>query len=194
MNGLDSILHRASHLPVLRILHQATGPVTGREIQRQTGLSNRATMMALDALVQAGVATRDTARHAHGYRINHRHYVYAEALASAFRAEARFWDDVRKLIRRVVQPRPAAAVATGPLARNAALSSGVLELTLVFSSERSRQRAVPCLQRLTEAVRERYALGLEVQWLNGRTAEQEDAARRQQYREGACMVLFGEFP
>ena len=59
------------------------------------------------------------------------------------------WDDLRKIVRRVVHPRPIAAVATGPLARDETLSEGRIELSMVFSSGRSRLRAFRITQTET---------------------------------------------
>ena len=51
MYGLDRLLSKPSQLMVLRCLYHAEELLTGRDVERGTGLSNRATMTALQDLV-----------------------------------------------------------------------------------------------------------------------------------------------
>ncbi|MBN1269781.1 MAG: hypothetical protein JXB04_09350, partial [Kiritimatiellae bacterium] len=131
---------------------------------------------------------------AHRYEINQDHYLVARALKPAFEAEDLFWDDLRKTVRRVVHPRPIAAVATGPLARDDSLSQGRIDLTLVFSTGRNRMRAFRSMDDLTEAVWTRYALSVEPTLLDVNTVDrnQYSGLWRRVEREG--VLLFGTLP
>ena len=191
MHGLDLILARPSYLPVLRVLHHAGEALTGREIQRRTGYSNRATMLALEALVDCSAVLCEETAAAHWYRINPGNYLMLKALKPAFESEDLFWDDLRKTIRRVVKPRPIAAVATGPLARQDDVSSGRVELTLVFDGGRARIRGYPCMERLAEVLWSRYAVELQYNLVDGRTMEHEEYEPlwRRVARDG--ILLFG---
>lgn len=194
MNGLDLILSKASHLTVLRELCHATEALTGREVQRRTGLSNRATMLALDALSECSAVHCETTPQANWYEINLRNYFVAKALKPGFEAEDLFWDDLRKLIRRVIRPRPISAVATGALARAERDPTGRLELTLLFNLGRNRVRAYRCLDDLVESVWDRYAVNVDAHWIDTSAAnrpEYETLWRRIE-REG--VLLYGALP
>ena len=191
MHGLDLILARPSHLPVLRVLYRAGEALTGREIQRRTGYSNRATMLALQALVDCSVVLCEPTGSAHWFHINNDNYLMRKALKPAFEAEVLFWNDLGKTIRRIVKPLPTAAVATGPLAKQDDVSSGRVELTLVFDGGRARIRGYPCMERLAEELWSRYAVELQYNLVDGRTMEHEEYEPlwRRVARDG--ILLFG---
>lgn len=194
MQGLDRLLSKPSQLYVLRALHHADEALTGREIERRTGLSNRAAMMALESLVEISAVLCEQTSQAHWYELNRGHYLVARALKPAFEAEDLFWDDLRKTVRRVMHPRPVAAVATGPLARDESDSSGRIELTLVFSSGRNRVRAFRTMEALEEEVWNRYALDVSANLLDVHQVDDDeyDPLWRRVEREG--ILLFGTLP
>jgi len=194
MHGLDRLLSRPSQLQVLRALYRADAPLTGREIERRTGLSNRATMQALEGLVDTCAVHCESTPQANWYTLNTNHYLIARGLRPAFEAEELFWDDLRKTIRRVVHPRPLAAVATGPLARDESDVGGKLQLTLVFSTGRNRVRAFRDVESLEEEVWNRYALQISANLLDANTVDRDeyDSLWRRVEREG--ILLFGTIP
>jgi hypothetical protein len=194
MHGLDVILSKPSHLLVLRVLYHAEESLTGREIQRRCGLSNRATMLALDALVDAAMVRCENTSQANWHEINPGNYFFAKALKAAFEAEDLFWDDLRKLVRRVVKPRPVAAVVTGPLARDETQSTGRLEVTLLFNSGRNRIRAYRCFDEVVESVWDRYALNLELNWIDTNTVEDADYEPLWRRIEREGVLLYGALP
>ena len=71
-------------------------------------------MLALESLSAASAVHCEVTPQANWYRVNSNHFLMKKALEPAFEAEELFWDDLRKLVRRLVRPRPVAAVATGP--------------------------------------------------------------------------------
>ncbi len=194
MQGLDRLLSKQSHLAVLRTLYHADEAITGREVERRTGLSNRATMLALDALVDLSAVELEQTPQANWYLLNRGSYLVAKALKPAFEAEDLFWDDLRKTVRRVVLPRPVAAVATGPLARDESESGGRIELTLVFSTARNRLRAFRTIETLEETVWSRYAVDISTALLAETEVDDDeyDALWRKVEREG--ILLFGALP
>ena len=194
MHGLNMILNKASHLLVLRELYHAEEALTGRELQRRTGLSNRATMLALEALVDTSVAHCEVTPQANWYEANPNNYFFTKALKPAFEAEDLFWDDLRKMVRRVIRPRPIAAVVTGPLARDESEASGRLELTMIFASGRNRIRAYRCLEDLAEAVWDRFALNVEVNWIDTNIVEDEEYEPLWRRIEREGVLLYGTLP
>ena len=112
MQGLNTLFGNRSHVMVLRTLYRAELPMTGREIERKCGLSNRATMLALETLTEVQAVHKAEAGRAYHFTLNKGHYLIAKVMKTAFEAEELFWDDVSKTIRRHVRPRPTAAVAT----------------------------------------------------------------------------------
>ena len=194
MHGLDIILCKASHLLVMRVLYHAEESLTGREIQRRCGLSNRATMLALDALADASVVRCEITSQANWYELNTGNYFFAKALKPAFESEDLFWDDLRKLVRKAVKPRPVAAVVTGPLARDESESTGRLEITMLFSSGRNRIRAFRCFDDVVDAVWDRYALNVELNWIDTNTVDDEDYEPLWRRIEREGVLLFGNLP
>jgi hypothetical protein len=194
MKALDFLLANRSQLAVLRVLCHAAGPLSGRAVQRAGGLSNRSTMVALHALVELRAVLVEPAGRRHAYTVNRRHYLVERALQPAFDAEDLFWTDVARTVRRCVRPRPLAAVATGPIAREEPQYGGRLLLTMLFSSGRNRLRALASLRELAAAVQERYALVVEHTLLDTATMNQPEYEPlwRRVAREG--ILLFGTLP
>ena len=195
MHALNRILGKQSHLAVLRVLHASEEvPLTGREVQRRAGLSNRAAMQALEGLADASVVLREETAAAHYFRLNSRHYLWTKAVRPALEAEFAVWEDLRKTVRRLITPRPEAAMVTGPLVRDEHAESGKLDVHLLFVGGRQRLQAYRCLERLAERIRERYALEISCTFMDMRNMDDpefQDLWRRIA-REG--VLLFGKLP
>lgn len=195
MHALNRILGKQSHLAVLRVLHAADeSPLSGREIQRRAELSNRAAMLALENLCEASVVLRDPTPSAHFFRLNPRNYLWTKAVRPALDAEDAFWEDLRKTVRRHVNPRPEAAMVTGTLVRDERAESGKLDLHLLFAGGRQRLRAYRCAERLATRVRERHALDISCTFMDMRTMDDPEYQElwRRIAREG--VLLFGKLP
>lgn len=194
MHGLNVLITRYSQLLVLRTLYHALTPLSGREIERRTGLSNRATMLALDALVDSYAVLFEENGNKHQYALNRANYFINKGLKPAFEAEDLFWTDFTKTVRRHVLPRPIAAVATGPLARDESSLNTRIQLTMIFSTGRNRIRAFSCMENLNEAVTQRYAVSIDPVLLdiNNMDEDKNDALWRRVEREG--ILLFGTLP
>ena len=104
MHGLDLFFSRSSQIVILRVLYHAEEAITGREVERRCGLSNRATMQTLEQLHDFSIVDREIIGNAHYYMLNLRHYLVRKALKPAFEAEELLWDDIRKTVRKIVHP------------------------------------------------------------------------------------------
>jgi hypothetical protein len=194
MHGLNRLLSKPSQLQVLRILHHADKPLTGRETERRSTLSNRATMLALESLVETAAVHYEQVGNAYHYSINKGHYLVAKVLARAFEAEDLFWDDMRKTVRKTVAPRPIAVVATGALARDERITEGRVDLIMLFPTGRNRLRAFRTMETLSEVIWNRYGITLGYNLLDMNTMDDQDndALWRRVEREG--ILLFGTLP
>jgi hypothetical protein len=194
VQGLNVILQNLSRLMVLRTLYHADEPVSGREVERRTGLSNRATMLALDDLVDIHAVNLEKRGRANSYTLNRAHFLVARALRPAFDAEDMFWADVARTVQRVVRPKPRAAIATGPLVRDEADYGGRITLTILFQTGRARIKSLRSIQKLAERIRDRHSLTLDYQMLDLNTMDKEeyDPLWRRVEREG--ILLFGTLP
>lgn len=194
MNGLNRILANRSQLRVLRVLYRAEEPLSGRSVEKLSGLSNRATMVALQALTEARTVDREKNGRAHMFTLNHGHYLVNKALRPAFEAEELFWDDLSRTVRRIVHPRPIAAMATGPLARDETEYGGRLILSMLFPTGRDRIRSLGSIERLSAAVRDRYAMVLEHHLMDVNTMDREEYVPLWKRVEREGILLFGTLP
>ncbi len=194
MRALDSILGKASHLAVLRVLHHAESPLTGREVQRRSALCNRATMLALRALAEKRIVLVQEENSRHLFQVNPRHFLWTKAIRPALEAEEDFWEDLRKSVRRAVAPRPEAAMVTGTLARDETTDGGILELHLLFATGRQRLQAFRSLARLKDTIDSRYALEVHATFMDMRNMDDAEfqSLWRRIAREG--ILLFGKLP
>lgn len=194
MNGLNAFFRSRGQVMVLRVLYHADAPLTGREVERRARLSNRAAMLALEALTDIRAVNAQRAGRANLYSLNLNHYLVAKAVRPAFEAEHMFWADLAKTVQRVVRPRPLAAVATGPLVRDETEYGGRITLTVLFLTGRDRLKSFRSIQRLGELIKDRHDLTLEYQLLDTNTMDKEeyDPLWRRVEREG--ILLFGTLP
>ena len=195
MRGLDLILGKSSYIAVLRVLFAYQGQsLSGRHIQRHARLSNRATMLAIEELESLRVLKVDRQAHRHACTLNEENYFVRKALRAAFESEIYFWADLGKTIRRTIHPRPVAAVATGPLARDDVLTSHKVEVVLFFADGRQRLRAFPSLGVLREASATRYAVELTATFVdaNSMNRDEFESLWRRVEREG--ILLYGKIP
>ena len=194
MHGLNPILGKISHLKVLRVLHRAKVKLSGREIQRRSGLSNRATMMALEALSAKRILRSEITSVHYFYEPNPQSFLWIKSVRPALDAEELFLDDLRKLVRRTVKPVPEAAMVTGVLTREESSESGMLELHLLYEGGRQRLQAYRCMERLRDKVDQRYALEITVTFMDMRNMDDPEfqALWKRIAREG--VLLFGKLP
>lgn len=194
MQGLNLLLGTRSHVKVLRVLYRSEDPLNGREIQRRTGLSNRATMVALETLTEKHLLRVQVTTKDYRYQINRRHFYWAKSIRPALEGEEQFWEDVRKLVMRSVKPRPEAAIATGVLARDEHAADGPLDLQLLFETGRQRLQAYQSLERLQERVADRYGIDVKVTFMDMRNMDDPEFQLlwKRIAREG--VLLFGKLP
>lgn len=194
MHSLNPILGKVSHLRVLRVLHHSDEKLSGREIQRRSGLSNRATMLALEELTSKRVLRVEMTSVHYFYEPNPKSFLWTKAIRPALDAEEMFWDDLRKLVRRAVKPVPEAAMVTGVLARDEEAETGLVDLHLLYKGGRQRLQAYRCLDRLREKVDERYALEISVTFMDMRNMDDPEfqVLWKRIAKEG--VLLFGKLP
>ncbi len=179
---------------VLRELYHSDKALTGRGVERVTGLSNRATMNALEILVDARAVHRIEETNRYLFTINMDHYLIQKALRPAFDAEELFWADLAKTITRTVRPKPLAAVATGPLAREETSYGGRITLTMLFEEKTDRIRCLSSVSRLSAQIRERYDLSMEHHLLDMNTMDRKEYEPLWRRVENEGILLFGALP
>ena len=194
MQGLNRLLGQHSRLRVLRVLHHAAEPLSGREVERRSGLSNRAAMMALAALEDAQAVTCRHGSSAHAYELNRNHYFVTRCLRHLFDYEDRFWEDLRRLVQRTVRPRATAVVVTGSLARDDGREAQRLDLAILFATGRMRLQALPTLNRLEQRVHERYGLGLQCTPMDLNNMDRPEYAVHWRRIEREGLLLNGQLP
>lgn len=194
MQGLNAILGKSSHVKVLRVLYRAGERLCGREIQRRSGLSNRAAMLALEALCGQRVLVLEESASKYWYKPNSANYFWLKAVRPALEAEEGFWEDLRKLVRRSVKPVPEAAIVTGVLARDRNSQTGPIDLNLLYEGGRQRLQAYRCLERLREKVDQRYALDIHVTFMDMRNMDDPEFQTLWQRIALEGVLLFGKLP
>jgi hypothetical protein len=80
------MLGAPSRVRLLRVFCAADGPLTGRAAAREAGVAHRASVLALGALVQAGIVHVEREAASHQYTLNDRHML-AKRLSRLFERE-----------------------------------------------------------------------------------------------------------
>lgn len=99
---LDSILSSVGKLRLLRALHAASSPMSGREAAGIAGISVQPAQRALRDLVALGVVRRDDTRSQYLYTLNRENYLVRRSIGPLFEAEQERVDEVFRDLRKAV--------------------------------------------------------------------------------------------
>ncbi len=192
MIALNRIVAKKSTVNVLRVLRQADSALSGRQIQRRSGLSNRATMLALEDLTSASIVDCEPSGRSYFYTLNTDNFFWQTGLKTLLEAEDAFWKDLPKTVKGCVDPAPAAVIVTGSLAREEPTNE--LELHLIFGSGRDRLKAYKHNDALKEVINHRYGLELHPTYMDKKTMDNPEYESLWERIANEGVLIFGELP
>lgn len=86
-NPLDAVFAAPCHVSILRALHRAAGPASGRRIAREAAVNHQACAEGLRRLERLGLVRREVLGRAHAFTLNTGHPVVDFLLVPVFRKE-----------------------------------------------------------------------------------------------------------
>ncbi len=89
---LEDLFHSPGQIGVLRVLFRSGTPLTGRQVQRLSGLANLSTMRALKRLADLGVVSCRRAGRAYQYELRRSHWAVENLISPLFENEGKGLD------------------------------------------------------------------------------------------------------
>ena len=87
--SLEQLLRSPGQIRVLRVLWRAGKPLTGRQVQRLSGLANLTSMQALKKLTDLGVVICRRAGRSNQYELKRAHWAVSNIVSPMFQSESR---------------------------------------------------------------------------------------------------------
>ncbi len=159
---LEELFHSPGQIGVLRVLFRSGTPLTGRQVQRLSGLANLSAMRALKRLADLGVVSCRRAGRAHQYELKRSHWAVENLIAPVFVNEGKGLDLAVELLAAKLRGRCLAAYLYGSALFRRTEPAGDLDLFLVVKTEVNRTSLEKnTLPALADEVSRRFGLFLE---------------------------------
>jgi hypothetical protein len=139
-------------------------PLSGRALARQADINHQGAANALAALEALGLVERRPAGRSDQWRLDRRRWLVSELLLPLFEREARHADAVAGEIKACLRGKASAVFLGGSAAQGRYEPEMPVELVLVEGGG-GRRALSEAVRALTEQLRERWSLGLEVRIL-----------------------------
>lgn len=191
---LDPVLGQRSKVRILRLLARTRGQRTGREIARQTGLSHRASHLALRDLERHGILLKVRAGRAYLFALNEEHVLVSEVLIPAFDTEAAFVEKYAEAARKGLKVPIESAILYGSVARGTERPESDVDLMFIVRDRQAAERARAQLGPLASSLTRRFGRVPQIVFSDARTFRRNVRRRNPYYsaviRDG--RILFGK--
>jgi predicted nucleotidyltransferase len=138
---LEYLFQAPSHIKILRALYPLKTGISGRELARRTGISDRNCRIVLNRLQTMGIVHSEGASVFHLFRLNTRHRLISLVLRPLFQSESCFKDELLRKIANSLKGRCRWSGIFGSVAKGADTVESDLDL-LVITDTKSELSAI----------------------------------------------------
>jgi predicted nucleotidyltransferase/biotin operon repressor len=191
---LDVVLGQRSKVRLLRLLLRSHGQLTGREIARQTGLSQRTCHTSLRGLERQGIVLRSRAGTAHLYRLNEEHVLVTDVLVPAFRTETDLVQKYADAARLGLKIPVESVILYGSVARGTERPGSDVDLMFIVRDAKVAEKGRMLLGPLAASLARRFGSVPQIVFTDSRTFR-SNVRRRNPYYSAVVQdgrVLFGK--
>ncbi len=190
---LDDVFLGRSHVRILRALDELPDgvPVSARELARRSGLSHPTASNVLASLGRQGIVLARRAPRADAFELNRRH-VLVEKLRPVFEWERQLFGEFMTFIVQAIEQTPGVwgAYLFGSVVRGEMTSASDIDLAVVVLDRSTLTETESALDRVADAVRERFGNRLNVT-IGSSSIEQLQRASRPGHRLWTRIVREG---
>jgi len=138
---LDKLFISTAITAVLRELNLRIVGITGREIARQTGLTHRTALKALDSLEALKLVNKYIAGKAYYFTINRESYLFKKVIVSIFEAEREMLRAINKKIRSALGKYTESVILFGSVSRSEEIFGSDFDICMVYKLSRENYRS-----------------------------------------------------
>ena len=158
---LDEVFSTWSHISALRILMDATRPLSGREIARLAHMNHRSCLQALTRLEHIGFVNRNRGGRDHLFTVNRDHRLWAEGILPMLEIERRHLGRLAKRLRKELSYYVESAILFGDCVTKREAQDTTVDLCLIINNRLTEHEIRTHLKLITPLVWKRYGATLQ---------------------------------
>jgi predicted nucleotidyltransferase len=158
---LDEVFSTWSHISTLRILMDATRPLSGREIARLSHMNHRSCLKALTRLEHIGFVNRNRGGRDHLFTINREHRLWHEGILPMLEIERRHLGRLAKRLRKELAIHVESAILYGSSIMKRDTHDTTVDLCLVINNRMTEREIRSHLTIIAPIVWKRYGAKLQ---------------------------------
>ena len=158
---LDEVFSTWSHISTLRILMDATRPLSGREIARLSHMNHRSCLQALTRLEHIGFVHRARGGRDHLFTVNRENRLWNEGILPLLEIERRHLGRLAKRLRKELANYVESAILYGNSVMKREAHDTTVDLCLVINNRMMEQEIRSHLKIITPIVWKRYGARLQ---------------------------------
>jgi predicted nucleotidyltransferase len=156
----DHVFSTWSHIAVLRALQDTAQPLTGREVARLAGMNHRSCLIALSALENLHLITRQRGGRDHLFALNRDHVLVTGAILPLLAQERKFLGDLIGFIKPNLATVTESVILFGSVARKEETAGSDVDLCLVVRTKGGKKHAQEVVHGLASECQRQYGAHL----------------------------------
>jgi hypothetical protein len=158
---LDEVFSTWSHISTLRVLMDATRPLSGREIARLSHMNHRSCLQALTRLEHIGFVNRDRGGRDHLFTVNRENRLWHEGIQPMLEIERRHLGRLAKRLRKEFSLYVESAILYGNSVMKREAYDTTVNVCLIINNRMTEQEIRSQLKIIAPIVWKRYGAKLQ---------------------------------
>lgn len=158
---LDEVFSTWSHISTLRILMDASRPLSGREIARLSHMNHRSCLNALTRLEHIGFVNRNRGGRDHLFTVNRENRIWHEGILPMLEIERQHLGRLAKRLRKELSMYVESAILYGNSVMKREAHDTTVDLCLVINNRMTEKEIRSHLNIITPIVWKRYGAKLQ---------------------------------
>lgn len=157
---LDHVFATWSNIAVLRVLNKVKTGLSGREIAKQANMSAPSSLEALSSLESLNIVTRQRGGREHFFFLNREHYIVKRIINPILNTEKKFAESIYSDIDKELGNHSLSLIVFGSTARSEEKIESDLDLCIVFSNTKMKNRIQHIITELNFSLFKKYGVSL----------------------------------
>lgn len=137
---LDEVFSRWSNVAVLRALNKRAVGLSGREVARIAGITNKNCFTALVDFENLGIVNCERGRREHSYKLNRQHALVEEAIIPLLQYEENYFDRIASFIKSKLRSKTISLIVFGSVARKEETMKSDYDLCIVMADAKLKEK------------------------------------------------------
>ncbi len=135
---LNEIFSTYSNIAVIRELRYTTNGFTGREVAKRAGISAPSSIKALSHLESLKIVNRRIGGRDHLFTLNFSNYFVKNILLNILEIESRYFDQVKKELKKSISKESESIILFGSVARNEETVKSDFDICVIYENSNNK--------------------------------------------------------